>query len=98
MWLIGAPCNSNSGGPPPPVTRLIVAPEVWTFMALKPGGKNRVVSDCSCGLANPEVAAAALAASAAVECWKKVRRFITSPSSCFDQRVSGNTTEDLAIG
>src|SRR5262245_39576128 len=80
MWLIGAPCNRSSGGPSPPVTRLIVAPDVWTFMALKPAGKNLVVSvgPCSNGVA---ALAAVLATSIAVDCCRKFRRFMAPPIS-----------------
>src|SRR5262245_15301754 len=80
MCVNGAPCSKSSGGPSPPVTRLIVAPDVWTFTALKPGGKNLVVSVCPCGFAVRAATAAVLAISAAVDCWKKVRRFIEALS------------------
>ena len=64
-WDWGAPWMRSSGGPSPPFTTLIVAPEVWTFSCLNPAGKKRSVSASACADASLEEVAVAPAVTAA---------------------------------
>src|SRR5271163_705533 len=44
-WVCGYPCSNNSGGPLPPVTRLISAPDVVIRRCSKPGKKSAIAGD-----------------------------------------------------
>src|SRR5207237_2144726 len=74
MCDCGAPCSNKSGGPWPPITPLIVAPDVWTLKVLKPGRNRLVASGCG---AEPCSAPAARALS----CFSIVRRSMCSEFS-----------------
>src|SRR5215472_4527882 len=51
--VCGYPWSSNSAGPPPPVTRLIVAPVVSICRCSKPGKKSGIIAFIALALFKP---------------------------------------------
>src|SRR6186713_84382 len=73
MCESGAPCSNNSGGPWPPMTPLIVAPDVWILKVLNPGMNGLVPPVAGCCAAKDGIRLTANPAAATAACLKRSR-------------------------